>query len=307
MKTLYEQLKRSGVSAETLALLEGATIIQADNVADYFLAYKSDWGSAFDFPNVMPPFERVFIEFGLRGAADGLPEALRPVVETQRIGIYLRRFDLRAEDAPQVDADLEKHIHTAGMRWMVEARECNEIMGQVTLFNGNRPWLSKWIYGVTETGGIVTRPDGRPDIETVGTHMGDLRAAGLPTERSQTTDQMGLYVALLALSFLHCKNVTLEANVPLRQPGKRNRRAATKPAVTYHTIKIQAMTQQRGGTAGGQHAKPAVHIRRGHFKTYTDAAPLFGRLTGTYWWEAAAVGSGERRIEADYEVKPPKN
>ena len=43
--------------------------------------------------------------------------------------------------------------------------------------------------------------------------------------------------------------------------------------------------------------------QRGHFKTYTDAAPLFGQFVGTYWWEQSIAGKKSNRVVVkDYEM-----
>lgn len=47
----------------------------------------------------------------------------------------------------------------------------------------------------------------------------------------------------------------------------------------------------------------ALHICRGHFKTFTEAS-LFGKHTGTYWWESQARGKTARGVvEKDYRIR----
>jgi hypothetical protein len=47
-----------------------------------------------------------------------------------------------------------------------------------------------------------------------------------------------------------------------------------------------------------------LHICRGHFKTFTEEARLFGKYTGTYWWPAHVRGSvDEGVVEKDYRVR----
>jgi len=49
----------------------------------------------------------------------------------------------------------------------------------------------------------------------------------------------------------------------------------------------------------------ALHICRGHFKTY-DEKPLFGRLKGTFWWPQTLRGSANQGVVLkDYAVKAP--
>lgn len=50
---------------------------------------------------------------------------------------------------------------------------------------------------------------------------------------------------------------------------------------------------------------PGEHICRGHFKTYTEEKPLFGSITGTYWWANQVRGSKERgEVKKRYQVSP---
>ena len=50
--------------------------------------------------------------------------------------------------------------------------------------------------------------------------------------------------------------------------------------------------------------KKALHICRGHFKTYTGKAPLLGKHTGTYWWNDCVLGSEDVGVRVkDYTVR----
>jgi len=46
-----------------------------------------------------------------------------------------------------------------------------------------------------------------------------------------------------------------------------------------------------------------IHLCRGHFKEYTKEKPLFGKYTGTYWWQPTMRGNKKKGvIHKDYEV-----
>lgn len=50
----------------------------------------------------------------------------------------------------------------------------------------------------------------------------------------------------------------------------------------------------------------ALHICRGHFKTYTEERPLFGRYAGTFFFRDHARGAKESgEVKKDYDVKAP--
>ena len=112
-------------------------------------------------------------------------------------------------------------------------------------------------------------------------------------------------VYLMALSLCHCKNVTAD---PVALPSAMVRaraRRAKRPFLRYHVLQIEPMRRalrEEGGPSTG--LKQALHICRGHFKTYRDGRALFGKYTGTYWWEDAVRGSrvnGE--VVKSYSVK----
>lgn len=71
MSRLYDQIMRSGINKDKKALLQDAVNIDINNVVDNYYANEkwfSDedrWLSAWsidDFPNIAPPFEKMFVE-----------------------------------------------------------------------------------------------------------------------------------------------------------------------------------------------------------------------------------------------------
>jgi hypothetical protein len=43
---------------------------------------------------------------------------------------------------------------------------------------------------------------------------------------------------------------------------------------------------------------------RGHFKHYTAEAPLFGRMTGTWWWSPTLKGDAAHGVvEKEYQIE----
>lgn len=88
--------------------------------------------------------------------------------------------------------------------------------------------------------------------------------------------------ALLAISFLHCKNVTVRESPKPQIP----RLSKAQPQLVYHEIDIAPMRQilRAEGQEASVGTKKAIHICRGHFAHYQDGRGLFGRAEGgTYW------------------------
>lgn len=113
---------------------------------------------------------------------------------------------------------------------------------------------------------------------------------------------------LLTISFLHCKNVKVREVVPPEKLSHKHRRKHGHDLSRYHVLDIKPLRrlleQYRTGERG--ELRRALHICRGHFKTFAPDAPLLGRHTGTYWWAPQARGSQEAGIVLkDYRVNAP--
>jgi hypothetical protein len=116
---------------------------------------------------------------------------------------------------------------------------------------------------------------------------------------------MILNVLGLGISFMHCKNVRqVETKI---DPGERFRKQYKVPKYTYRTLQIDPMKEvlRREGRSDTEGLQRALHICRGHFSTYSEDKPLFGKYPGTFWVPDHVRGSKERgEVVKDYDVKP---
>lgn len=102
------------------------------------------------------------------------------------------------------------------------------------------------------------------------------------------------------LALMNCRNVSLL---------ERGLRKATGGAATgdaFHEVVIDGNTRGPAG-AGGEAGDGTArrHLARGHFKTFTEDAPLLGKHVGTYWWGWQVRGQeGSGFIEKTYALKP---
>ena len=104
------------------------------------------------------------------------------------------------------------------------------------------------------------------------------------------------------------KNIELsEPQLPSRPERRRSARSGSRSGgIIYTTLAVrvgktaQAIKFGKGGRKDlGQ---KRLHQVRGHFSTYTDAAPLFGRAVGTFWIPphmrgVASLGSTRQTIK----------
>lgn len=116
-------------------------------------------------------------------------------------------------------------------------------------------------------------------------------------------------VALLTISFMHCKNVVQRVVAPPPRLSKRHKERHGRLLFSYRVLEIEPMKQvlRAEGRSEEVGLAKALHICRGHFKDYRERG-LFGRNKGLYWWDQHVRGSIEAGVAAkDYEVKAPSD
>ncbi|OQB05034.1 MAG: hypothetical protein BWY21_02064 [Parcubacteria group bacterium ADurb.Bin216] len=108
-----------------------------------------------------------------------------------------------------------------------------------------------------------------------------------------------------ALLLLNCKNITTEIIQPPEKLNIKRRKKGKQELFSYHVLNVTLPPQKQGyreKTDPNYHVR--VHLCRGHFKEYTPEHPLFGKLTGLYWWQPHVRGQDHSGIVMkDYEVK----
>lgn len=119
--------------------------------------------------------------------------------------------------------------------------------------------------------------------------------------------QFAFHSSFLAISLMHCKNVVKVPAPPPPVPVIKQWERRGRPFLKEYTLDIHPMKRVLA-TEGGMATngiKKALHICRGHFATYTDDNPLFGKVTGTFWKPMHTRGSSEiGEIKKDYRIKP---
>jgi hypothetical protein len=280
-EALAQASKARATTVFDRAQLQDATAIAADEVGEYFAGFPLGTNVSDIVSALAPPFDRFFVEFvGVRNPV-GL-YSWGVLFETLQRPSDDRRAD-RPEDAWVV------------MGTMVAEWRKGQPIGPITT----------WVVPLDSDGYLHPSDD-----EGHGALFGTLvEIEGMPEEQRLAWGGYFLSMfasALLAISFMHCKNVDV---VRVDPPPKLSRKAARQrgsPLNSYYVLDIQPMRRvlDTEGEAGANGLRHALHICRGHFKTFTEEAPLFGRHVGTYWWDAQARGTTEMgAIEKDYRVR----
>jgi len=118
------------------------------------------------------------------------------------------------------------------------------------------------------------------------------------------SSRMGFIHAVLVV--LNCKNISLQPIDPPERLNKKRLKNGKLPLYRYHVLTIDVSKARKlAGKAPIQNVGiMPVHLCRGHFKEYTAEKPLFGHITGRFWWQPFARGKTKNGIIAkDYEIK----
>lgn len=154
---------------------------------------------------------------------------------------------------------------------------------------------------------LVMSPDGRI-MSPIRPHL--LQAGKVHFENSvdlisRLVDAC-LGITLWSFRFANCRNVELREVLPTRQQRRLAERRG-EPIHTYHELVINPnLTKRSQGMAGKPGPSQGLvrqHICRGHFATYSEERPLFGKYAGRFWVPATVKGNPERGVvDKDYRI-----
>jgi hypothetical protein len=307
---------------------ESATVVAADNVAEYYFdgTDQEVWDDTKDFPNVAPPWPVAFVEARpprwLRGDNGRHPfsvikgglESFGALVVALPLGKWMAT-EKTASALQTIMAGLEARdpryaevlapLWRSGAEWMMSMVPAVRMNGRVVT------GLYSLTYAIDKKGQCLTMQGSSLDgTKGAGTHV----VQQLPGGQKLTPDEVNLLrrelsfipnIVMLAYSFSHCKNATVrEVRTPARLAKRTLERHGISPR-TYSMIEIDAMrkvlrAEGRSGEVGGRRA---LHFCRGHFKTYTERG-LFGKHFGTFFVAMHARGNPEDgEVVSQYRVR----
>ena len=261
-------------------------VLLIDNVAEYYMSGTDQeyWDLLRDFPNLAPPFEVFWTENKIPkkivsreyGDTDMTAHGIGPKARTGILWIAATTF--KGEGIPE------------NVKWILMA----EIFIDYDAFGKDIEGPSgTWIFMIDEHGVLVDRPV-----------MQGFMMAEYAEMMSGWVSWM--HPALLAVSFLHCKNVKLvdqEAPKPLAK--KYHARTGVWPT-PYHTLEIEPLKQilRREGRSDAVGVAKAMHICRGHFKDYREGRGLFGKYHQLVWQPSVIRGTkGDKAPPREMRIK----
>jgi hypothetical protein len=316
-RMLFEDVFQSLPESMQSAALQ-TPVFRIDNVAEYLYegTDQERWYEE-DLPNIAPPFPTWWMEFQTPQYSISRDHGKVPNPPGM-VGLWFTAPDLQGDEDPSLSGippaigQTCRDSANSPVRWILH------VMVYRPELAGNTPYqpLLHYYLAVDDQGRHALWRDADPDRDSY--HRGLLWSG---SERNDLTDEdksalsgmthIQVLVGLLAVSFLHCRNVTIEDHNPL--PRKIKNRATVsiyhgEPVIHHKTLHIHAMRRVLDGEGGRKTVglMRALHICRGHFKTFEADAPLFGKHTGTYWWNSMVRGSPQHgTLEKTYDVHPP--
>lgn len=142
--------------------------------------------------------------------------------------------------------------------------------------------------------------------ETMDLFMSSKRLGPCEMQKELTNCVGDVTMAVAILNVLSCKNVHLSMVDPPRALNKKRVKNGKLPLYRYHVLEVDlgAGRAQSGKAPRGNAGIMPVHLCRGHFKEYTEERPLFGRVTGRFWWQPCARGNAQRGVVIkDYKIR----
>jgi hypothetical protein len=274
-------------SVETL--LKQAVVFNVNNIAEYVQnGPKQLWNIGEDIPNLAPPFPLLWMEYSppkLVDTENGLKENPFPYKTGALIG---------GKEASSLDI-----YENSNIKWVVRMDVCNQIDGKIF-------FLSRYVFWVSSAGEIIKHPISKNPV--YHRELTDGFAESLSEDGVMPIELDSLMLPfLLAISFLHCKNVTMiETGRIKRQYHCKNKNR--EPETKVYTLEIEPMKKvlKTEGKSEETGLKRALHICRGHFKDFREKG-LFGKFKGIYWWDSQVRGNSKYgTIDKDYNVNPPQ-
>lgn len=276
-----------------------SVVFTASEIARYYEErFQKDGKTGYLFANFRLPFPKVFVEFHPL-AGNGLLKS----------GVVFRSEDFGFPE--EAKAEISQHPAWEGLDLNWEHLNASP---EDRLFHITATAIAtkdnEYFTPIAESRFLVS-PKGGLYIDQIVT---TLLATKEDTPRRYVLEfylQL-ILPAVLAVSFMNCKNIRMVDNEPSKKLSKAFQRRNGRPLLTYKTLEIEPMKKvlETEGEIGKNGLRKALHICRGHFATYTPEKGMLGRPLEenvTVWKPAHVRGNAKEGVVVkDYKVKAPK-
>ncbi len=268
--------------------MRDAQVFEITPTAEYFYAGtdQEEWDVFHDFPSLLPPYDNLWMEYTPPPTvrSNGNIKPFNTGGLQLKTGISIQTSESRKGHPLHPDVEfraqmmqvfLEQNGRLLGPSmhacWMVDGA------GKAFSLSGAGEKILFTAVGAAQTEATVAQ---QQDYMTMG------------------------YPALLAISFLNCRNTVVVDHRPDQKLSKVHQKRHGRPLTTFKTLEISQVKKLLNETKamGVLELKHALHLCRGHFKNYNER-PLFGRHKGMFWWGPTIRGTGPNAVIKDYAVK----
>jgi len=261
-------------------------VLLIDNVADYYFHVSDQefWSLDKDFPNLAPPFPAFWCE---------------------------HRLPNRIHSKEKGDTDLSTLIDpNAKVGILVHAADRKDVTGEFPEATRWVLWCELFIdYG--HRGKSPSGPHGAIFfcVDAEGRCLDKPWMQGFADQKDDAIMKaliIWVHPTLLAISFLHCKNVTITENTVPKPLAKKYFAKTGSWPVNYKTLVIEPLKQilRREGKSDTVGVAKAMHICRGHFRDYREGRGLFGKYKQVVWTPMTVRGTkGKSAPPREIEVR----
>lgn len=256
-----------------------ATCVDVSNVAEYV----NQWGSrsvGFSTADgLTPPWPIMWLEWGDRPTGE-------------RYALYVK--------TDEASFDVQQGLAQPGCKWVVS----------VASFLDGSVFNSKLPVGPVIMSAYWLDAEGRLLPVKSGLFFANIHSAftvALSADELRESYDHSLAIALFTSQFANCRNVDRVEILPSRQQ-RRSAERRGEPWRSHYVLEINPNRSQKVyPEQAGIGSPPAkrLHICRGHFATYSEDRPLFGKYSGRFWVPAHVRGNADvGEIDKDYRILP---
>jgi hypothetical protein len=289
--------------------IKNSVIFNVDEIAKYYWqSEKVDWNiMKGDFPNIAPPYEDFLMQYMIPKGKIIAEEGEINVEDEEH---YAFRFVARKLE-PDETYTVEDKTIVPEVKWLLGF----QLYVYLPTYDAVKRDDTRFTIGIDETGraipiwGDVTQP---MLIDISNEHKELFYDVEYRRKWVDTIFAL-LHPCLLAISFLHTKNTvivssqTLRKNMSHSQKRREGKRRGGEPYYDYHVLDIRPLREilRSEGVEHNSGIAKAAHLRRGHFRDYTEGRGLFGKIHSLLWFDSTFV-KGTGKVDKEYNIKPPE-
>jgi hypothetical protein len=293
--------------------------IDANETADYYFQNEDKSAKQLDNIPIKPPWPITWLEYDVHKHM--YPKVLRHFgLQDSWFGSYALSYDIDEEERTSIlasDGGSEKLLEHTALEYRIgyeqfrrseKGKRRMRLLKMLSQKHECHTILLFWCYAASrhqwaQPGHYIAYLDDRGHLIPKTAYV-----VTTPTHDTDESETNALFLfmnpLILTLGLLNCKNVNTRV-IPNSGAQKKKYRRVGSPNIVRRTLVVKPAGAQYDDSGNKTGQKMPWHMCRGHFKTFTDEAPLFGRITGTYWWNAQVRGKKNRgEVHKDYLIEP---